>query len=177
MATIREKTQILPLRLELDEAVVRKIAPGSASPEDQLSRLASQFLKMHADGGVMLRAQDIDAVQQTTGVNIRVGSDVVKALNQPTTPRKDGALQVVVSIDPSYEAPLNEIATTTGMSVDELVNRSFNYGVAQGFLLNLPDLDLMAVTTSDHEWMDNFMGKRAYSLAEVLDKVRAALGA
>lgn len=167
----------MPLRLELDAAVVSKIAPNAAAPEEPLSRLASQFLKMHADGGVMLRAQDIDAVQQVTGVDIRVGSDVVKALNQPTTPRKDGALQVVVSVDPSYEAPLNDIAVTTGMSIEELVNRSFNYGVAQGFLMSLPDVDLMGVTTADREWMDAFMGKRAYSLAEVLDKARVALGA
>ena len=175
MATAKERQVTIPIRVTVPESAMESMVRGRETPEEAVQRNAQALLAQSIGGGVMLSGTDISAMEQITGVQVQTGADAIAAINQGA-PLKDGKHRFTVTIDQALIAPIQQYCEVAGVAPDDLVSQVWSLCVTEGLLLSLQPLGgSFHASMEDRFWMDEFMGKRIYTLADVSQKVRTAL--
>lgn len=171
-----QKMLTYSVRVTLPESDVELLARGAkGTAEEELQRQAQSLLKQRASGGVMLSCHDVDTIAGLTGVRIRTAQEAIDAINAGA-PLKDGKGKAILTIDPAFMPPLEEYCRVTGMTLDQFITQVWNLCVSQGYLfsVHVPDGNLYA-THEDRQFLDEFMGTRAYTLADVVARMKGTL--
>jgi hypothetical protein len=135
MAIVKQRA-IIPLTVSIKEESIAKLVPaGSSTPvADALSARCSQYLEVTADGGLVLRSEELSEIEKNWGKQIRSGQDVVKATMIKAGRTEEGQTRFEGYLDPVWTEPLKVLALESGRSVDELVREVYEMALENNWL-------------------------------------------
>ena len=163
----------IPLSVTLDkqafESITKNIAPG-VQPIDVLSRKAQLFFQHLANGGVMLKSDQVTEIERNSGKAISSGDDVVRATEAPAK-KASGRMTFEVSIDPTWTGPLQEIADTGGRTIDELISDMFEIAMENQWCYGtLPQFP--PVYIGDYSFIQEFTGRERPTGEEIVAAIK-----
>lgn len=178
----KPETISVPLNIKLQKDAYEKLCadmqaknPGTDASAG-LSSHCNYFLLTYADGGFMLRPSDLRQLKVSTGREFASPAEIVKAVQMGEN-RDDGLHSVRVNIDPSFIEPLTDMAKQVGWTVQEFITDAVNTMMTNGWLYELtPGTGPLFFSDSARASLDKIMGRKAYTGADVLAKIKAVSG-
>lgn len=136
MAQVNEMPpKLTGILVSVNKNVVDAIAPAGAEQAEaarSVGEYASWALGELADGGLLLSASDVARMEEAVG-NLKSPADIVTAMESGHS-RKEGKVIIPWSVDPVYLPNLEEIAETTGRSVEGLLQDVMDTAMSKGWL-------------------------------------------
>ena len=135
-----DTTKIFNLDLPITEANCKKITAmierEDLSEAQKVGGVALQLLNDLAEGGMMLKSDDMEAIRQATGIDVESGADLIAPLSEATS-RKSGMLMIPYYVDPSVEAAYQNIADMQSRTVQELFQEVTDFVIENEMVYNL----------------------------------------
>jgi hypothetical protein len=171
MAKKEIATQKLVLNVEMGEADAKRLFEGFEGREDQIPLLAAYLLTHYAQGGLMLKAEEMANLQTITKTKI-VNSASITALVERALERRDGGCRVEATIDDSLMEPIRELANAMGLTVNAFVTDALNTMLTNGWLYAItPTGGTIYLTKEQHDLLKGKLGEHYTS-----DRILEALG-
>lgn len=103
---------------------------------DKLASVAEGLMEQLAEGGIMLSAADVERLSET-GHEVADAEDIVK-MAESAVNFDQGQYVFRAVIDPANMPPLEELAKSNGISVEQMATDMLNYGIEQDWLYEVP---------------------------------------
>jgi len=162
----------LPLHVNLRESTWDALVKGvqAGTPHDVLSARASMFFELLVGGGLMLKPDQLQQIEQNAGQAIKNGDDVVAA-TEAKAGRKDRGLCVSVRIDPVWETPLKDLAEQTDRTVEALLTDLFTIAMENNWVYStMPSTPPIYI--QDQELLKKFTGEERPTSKEIEQAMR-----
>lgn len=123
----KPQTVTIPLDLEISKdsynklVAVKKTQDNSYLTGVALAAMCSQFLDAYANGGVLVRPDNIKKIEEACDAKVDNDVQIVHQI-QKATNRDEGQFATVVKIDPALFPALKEHARTIGWSIEEVLD-------------------------------------------------------
>jgi len=146
----------LAMEITLDEEAVKDICaavPGNFPATTKVGRVAHGLLKDLAEGGLMLPTE---AVQRIRKAIRSIDSSDIASRVEGSVDRQGEHLVLKMTMDPSWEPRLREIAEIRGQPVDQLLQECMTTAMTQGWLYNdiiPPDPPPISFTREEYEML------------------------
>ncbi len=182
MAKAVHKADVLvPLEITLNPAQMAYLASMVAHSEDSdFRKVQSVILRLVEDqaaGGLMLRAEEVKRITDSTGLDPSCGADLMPFL-QAGTGRAEGCLTCVVPLDPAYEEAVREVARVRGCQAEDIIRDMLHVGFMQEWYEHLPEQpEHVLMTKADKKSLEELLGEKFTYGTELASMVRKALGA
>lgn len=165
----------LPLSIALPKAayvaLTSDIAPG-IQPVDVLSRRVQLFLESLASGGVMLKPEQVVEIENNSGKTVRDGQDVVRATEAPAK-KASGRIAIEVTIDPAWSDPLNEIARSSGRSLEDMLSDMWEISLQNNWAYNFtPAYPPIYIKDSDYDLLRGITEQTRPTGDEIVTAIR-----
>lgn len=160
MAT--NKSVDIPLQVNLTQSAYDILAAGI---KDQpvavgLAQKATVIFDNLANGGVLLTPDQVRKIEQASRKEINRGADVVAAVQGGNNIEEDAKVRKW-RLDPVYDDPLEEMARTTGRSVDDLLSDMMNMAIENNWIFGfIPSNGPVFLTDSDLRYWQQVTGKQ-----------------
>jgi len=173
-------TILIPVTLTVSQKQVDELMkrlPGDAGPGPAIAAYANSLVCALADGGMILRPDEVDRIEQSIGQEIGGVDDIVPLL-EAGAGRSGGKLRGFWEIDPTYEPAIASKAEFQEIPVNELVQRVIDECVDQGWLLGdiIPQPQRVLMTPEDHQRLVDELGGQFYNGTELAAMIHAKLG-
>lgn len=99
-----------------------------------LSGWTSYWVEQQARGGILLEPTDHDDIAEANGGKRFKDSRSLTRMVMKGLHRDEGAFSFRVNVDPAHVQPLQEQATLSAMTVEELINGAINMLMTNGWL-------------------------------------------
>lgn len=147
----------LALTRDQVEALVGAV-PGDDAPARKISGIAVGCLVDLVAGGILLPPSAVarmrEALKETPTV------DVVVEQFEKGVGREMGKLSIVVGLDPAYEGILQEAAQFNGMTIQEMIQNSWDTAWDNGWLYDPHDrVQRVLMTTEQKQELETLLGK------------------
>jgi hypothetical protein len=127
----------LALSTERFETIKAMVENEALTDTQKIGGVALSLLQDLADGGLMLKAEEVARIATATGLDPECGEDLIEAISAGTG-REEGSLKVFILIDPSYEMAYQEIADMRGQPIQQLFQDLMDFVIAQQWVNDLP---------------------------------------
>lgn len=135
-----EALKIFNVDLPLTEGQAQKIyelvTEEGLTEAQKIGGVALGLLQHQAEGGLMLKSAEIDAIEQCTGVALEEGIDLIPILSEATG-RVEGKLMIPYYVDPADEAGYQAIADAQGRSIEEVFQEITTYVMDNEMVYNV----------------------------------------
>jgi hypothetical protein len=161
-----------PIQVVLKEATYKRLTENlqHGSPYDVLSARASVFFEHMAEGGLMLKPEQVQKIEENAKRQIQNGEDVVAAAEQAVG-RKDGGLSVSVRIDPVWETPLRDLAEQTDRTIEALLTDLFTIAMENNWVYaTMPSTPPIYI--QDSKLLKEFTGEERPTSVEIEHSMR-----
>lgn len=114
------------------------VAQRLTATNTDLSNAASFLVGEYAQGGIMMRHDQIGYISTYCNAPIRTSSDVVEIVENAVNRRSmDGSLVITYKVDPAFARPLEEVAHTQGRTVDAALQEAISIVLSNSWLYSL----------------------------------------
>jgi hypothetical protein len=127
--------KVTAILVNVNQAAVNNIVPEGTAPAEAAQRVgeyASWAMDELSQGGLLLSADSIARMEESVG-QLQTPEDVVKAVETGQR-RREGQVVVEWVVDPTYLPNLEEIAQSSGRSVQQLMQDVMDTAMAKGWL-------------------------------------------
>jgi hypothetical protein len=165
----------VPVTLNLRPTTVNTLTATvtTISPADALASQAEQMLEAFADGGMMLKVEDVMEVAANVGKQIESSRDVVRA-TEGRASKKDGQVFISGVIDPAHVEAVQEAADMSGMTLDEHLSEVFFTAVENGWLHESQAPGKRRVFTPEQEaWLTKELGQDKFTVGEIIQHIKS----
>lgn len=143
MAAPKQNAIQIPVTLTLTAQSFEFLEKNSPEGKiaEQLASWVKNWMDQQSRGGLMLDSVDHDALADANGgKRFRDSRSLTRAVMKGLN-RDDGAFSFRVLVDPAYVQPLEEQATASAMTVEELVTGIIDMVVTKGWLWDFSPAD------------------------------------
>ena len=174
MANINKTIQ---LEFQINQADYDRIVDASGGDSVVAFKgLAEFFYHSYANGGLMLRPNDLARMSKSAGRPIRTAVEVSELVEKGASV-KDGKNVFQLALDPSVLPVFEETAKTMGWTMDQLMQDCVNQIVDQGWLYVMsPGNKLIQLSDVDRQWLEGYLGTPNFYGADVVKKLREFVG-
>jgi predicted HicB family RNase H-like nuclease len=178
MAKSTKSTNIqIPLELSIPQAdheVLEEAASKeSISVQEYIHACVSKYLSAYANGGLMLSAEDLVAIGETSGQEITSSSDIVDAILSRAEDHSPNSF--TISVDPSVMANVEESARVIGVSIEQWVHNCWGHILANGWLYAISaDTTWIPLSKDQCAKVRSVIGRDCTSSNDVMDAIAAA---
>lgn len=163
----------LPISITLDktyyDTLIKDVSPN-VQPIDVLSRKAQAFLESFALGGVMLKPDQVSEIERNCGKSISHGDDVVRATEAPAK-KSGGRAAFEVTIDPTWMVPFEDLAKTTGRTVEALISDMWEFALQNNWAYNFRPA-FPPVYIGDYAFLQEFTGTERPTGEELISAIK-----
>jgi predicted RNase H-related nuclease YkuK (DUF458 family) len=137
-------------------------------PESRkIGGIAAHALIEVAEGGLILDAQIYQQIRGVVG-EIVDQQELVKMV-EASRHRRDGSIEATWRPDPTYLPVLQEVATSRGQSLQDMVQEVMDYVTGQGWMYQLaPDTKQIFFTVGQAEKIQEWLGKDGHFTGDEL---------
>ena len=165
------KEYILPIQLPLNQEVYGKLvdAVGGEDLSVPVSKLLQDFLVHWSQGGFVITGSDIARMTKASDSVIDSAKKVVEAVDK-SAGRKDGAHAFTVCVDPNMIGQLVDVAASRSMTLQDLIQESWDTIVAMGWLYAVPaHCSQFTVSESQHAQIAQALGQKHFTGADIAE--------
>lgn len=149
-------------------------APGT--PAEKAKAVILALVEAMADGGLMLSADEVQRIRESTGVELTCGADLLPFLSEATG-REAGCRVIKILIDPAYETPLDEIATVRGQTVEEILRETLQVALDNNWYESLPEAPrTFRMTEVDAKALEEVLGETFANGTDLAKLIRKTMG-
>ena len=173
MAKQNNKEFKLPIELTIDQSTYSKLvsAVGSSNISDPVKELIEEFLIQYSQGGFVISANDINRMSQAAGEAITSSLKVVEAVDK-VSHRREGAYEFSVSVDPNMVETFNDVATSKGMSLQDIVQEAWASACAAGWLYAVPTpCQQFLLSEGQHNKVAQILGTNTFNGSDIFNKL------
>lgn len=147
----------------------------SGNSVETFRKLAEYFFHTYANGGLLLKPQDVSRLSKSIGKTVSGPEDLILAIEKANN-NEDGQSVYKLILDPAALEPYKEYAKFQGLTLEEFVQDCFLQIVDNGWLYNI-DLStrLIALTKEDHDAISDFLGKKVFTGADIAKAMKSQL--
>ena len=137
--------------------------------------LAEFFYHNYANGGLMLRPNDLARMSKSVNRPVRTAVEVTELVEKGASV-KDGKNIFPLTLDPSALSVFEDTAKTMGWTMEELFQDCVNQIVDQGWLYTMAPGNLMLqISPSDRIFLEGVLGKVNFYGSDVVKKMKEIL--
>lgn len=166
----KEQNITLPLQVTVSESTYKDLQK-MADTEHALPKIqgwATWYLRQLAAGGLTLTSEQMQAIEKTTGEEIKTADDIIRKL-QAAVGRDDGQYTVKVGLDPVYYPNLEETARIQGRTPDELMSEVIHYAIEQQWVYGwAPSGGSVPFSEAGISRLKRYFDKRQITEADIL---------
>lgn len=157
-------------------AYLAEMAQAKDTPLRKAQSAILGLVEQASAGGLMLTADELERIKQSTGVDPSCGEDLLPFLVEGTG-REEGKLVVKFLVDPAYITPLEEIAKVRGGSVEDIVRETLEVCFDNGWYEQLPMEHLpLRVTPGDREKLEQLLGGTFATGSDLVKLIEMQIG-
>lgn len=103
---------------------IEQTVPGDYPFQAKVEALAGQFLTDMCLGAIMMQPHEVKKLQEVLGKEV-FPADIMEQF-QRGVGRKEGKLQITISLDPAYEGVARQAAEFQGVGIKELLQKAWD---------------------------------------------------
>jgi hypothetical protein len=152
-----------------DKISALKKSEGSQSIALAINIMCSQFLNAYANGGVLVKPENMEKVEKALG-KINSDLDLVEAV-QKSRGLEDGLHTLKVSIDPALWPALEEFSKTISLTPEQVMDDIAHRIVRDSFAyyINTQQWEpVIYLTEAQGRKLEKLLGKRKFTGADIL---------
>lgn len=175
MSTNKNETLTIPLEVQLKrgdyETLTEKIPDEKR--KNTLSHYTNTFLSNYANGGILLKASDVDYMEKVAGFTINEPRQIAELVEKAAM-RKGGAHTFEISIDPAFISMLEEQAIWKGWTLEEVVTDLVAQAFDSGTIYNtLPGRQMAAFSPSERDEIAVLTGNNNFNGEDIVKLLRS----
>lgn len=173
----KKEEVIINTQIRVTEDAYEKLRSisGREDPSTHISSWCRWFLESHANGGLMLTAQDVHTIEENSDVVVRNAKSIVDAVLMSAS-REDGQFTVKFQIEPAFHETIQQNAEDRGMTVEDLLREMTNFMVISGMYYNwLPDGMTIPISDIERAQLESLIGKKSFTAQDVIKAIEGKL--
>lgn len=128
------------------------------SPVDVFKRLAEFFFHTYANGGLLLKPQDVSRIAKSIGSPVNGPDEIVKAI-ELSKQNEDGQFTFKFSLDPTIVEQYRSYADYQGITLRQFMEDNFQQVIFNGWLYEVDQNNkLVAFTPEDYNNLRGLLG-------------------
>lgn len=137
---------------------INRTVDGDYPIHSKIESLAQQWFTDMCLGGIMLQGNEVQKLQEVLGKEV-FPSDIMEQF-QKGVGRREGKLQITISLDPAYEGVVQAAADFQGVTVHEVLQRAYDTAWDNGdFYDPRVSTERILMTHSDKKELAAILGK------------------
>jgi len=163
----------IQLEFQLNQSDYDKIVSAAGGDSVVAFRgLGEFFYHNYANGGLMLRPNDLARMSKSVGRPVRTAVEVTELVEKGASV-KDGKNVFPLSLDPSALAVFEDTAKTMGWTMEQLFQDCVDQIVDQGWLYSMaPGNLLLQIQASDRKFLEDLLGTVNFYGADLVKKLK-----
>jgi hypothetical protein len=171
----KNETLTIPLEIQLKrgdyETLTEKIPDEKR--KNTLSHYTNTFLSNYANGGILLKAPDVDYLEKVAGFPINEPRQIAELVEKAAM-RKGGAHTFEITIDPAFISMLEEQAVWKGWTLQEVVTDLVAQAFDSGMIYNtLPGRQMAAFAPSERDEIAVLTGNNNFNGEDIVKLLRS----
>jgi hypothetical protein len=168
----------LPVELTISKDAYEKIAAVKKTDGGNLalalSIMCAQFLDQFANGGIMVKPENLKKIEEAVGSPVANDTDLLEVI-QKSAGREEGQYTIKVNVEPALWPAIAEHAQVIGMTPEEVMTdmamRMIRDSLA--FYVNNQTYEpVVYLTEKDGRKLEKLLGKKKFSGADILSLIK-----
>lgn len=127
------------------------------NPVEVFKKLAEFFFHNYANGGLLMKPQDVSRVAKSTGSPVNGPEDIIKAI-ELSKQNEDGQFTFKFSLDPTIVEQYRSYADYQGITIRQFMEDNFQQVIFNGWLYEVDQNNKMvAFTPSDYNTLRDLL--------------------
>lgn len=158
----------IALRQETYDKLVGRVR--DVSPAEILSARAAEFLEFLADGGVMLKPDDVTKIDQAIGKPIKNAKDIVGAVLRGAGITDGGESVFQFSLDPVYAEAFSERAREVDKTPGELMGEVVDQALELDWMMGINPTEGRRLTfmPAQQNFFARELGKKDFTIDDIV---------
>lgn len=156
-------------------AAQRKSQGNAALTSLALSSMCSQFLETYANGGILVKSENLKRIEEAVGQEVSNDTQLVEKVEKAAG-RESGQYCVQISIDPALWPSVEEHATVIGMTPQEIMQDMAHRMIRDSlsfYISNQTYEPVIYVTDEQGKKFEKMFGKRHITGSDILKALEA----
>ena len=157
-------------------SVCDQIEADAVSDVQKVRIAAIKLVQGLAQGGLMLWPIEVQKIEESTGVSLGTGDDLLPYLSAATG-LENGLYTYKAQIDPIYHQRMEEISQIRGWSVQQMIDEMILACLENNWYESIPDQpDRILMTAESRKELQELLGQKFDSGTELAELIKQFLG-
>lgn len=173
----KSKAFLYQTTVELTEEQVAALQAGlnGGDLNTAIRNHVNAFLRTYVEGGLMLSKPQLDTIEKVTGHRISLPEEVIQFALEAKG-RKGGKYTVSAEVDEAFWANVEETASHSGLTADELLQNLIQYVISEGWLYSWePSGCTLHFTDADAAYLRSLVGSKTFFGSDLVKAIKAAM--